>query len=174
MSRLKKLASYVFFLAGMIFVALSVGFFLHERAVKSWPQVTAVMDRVQVERYTSISDGQTVVMYRPDVAFSYTVDGNRYSATTLASYTMSSSIAAQIETRLAEFPLGEQVTAFVSPTNPEKAYLMVGDAVFWTMFLGGAVLFFAAGLAFWFLPDRWFSTSNKWDFHMNDDLFDRD
>jgi hypothetical protein len=90
-------------------------------------KVTITESGVQVSRDVS-TDGNSgsSLSYLPTVKFRYELDGARYESTLLRpvlrvhGYTSYEFAAAD----LVSFPVGASVSAFVSPSHPDKAYLI--------------------------------------------------
>ena len=120
--------------AGLGLVMLGVGvreWFLQRRTLGAAIQVAAAITKSEVfssrsadtDRRT-LRDNSTTT-YRPDVEFTYTVDGKEYRSDLLRPSIIVTSYpshegAAEV---LAPYPVGATVTAHVDPAHPERAFL---------------------------------------------------
>lgn len=64
---------------------------------------------------------QNQTVYEPVIAYDYVVDGHEYRGRRIAVASMSTSLRSYAENRIAEYPVGRQLTVFVNPADPKDA-----------------------------------------------------
>jgi hypothetical protein len=112
------------------------------RASKKWPSTQGRVISSKVHTYDN--DGTT--MYRPEVAYSYAVNGATYTSDRITMTHVATNRSGYARDMVARFPAGAAVQVRYDPTDPAKAVLVPGRQ--WTdglVFLGG-IAFLCTGL----------------------------
>ena len=94
--------------------------FVVARRLMTWHPVSATVLSTHI---TTVRGSKGGVSYRPDVAYRYTVDGRQYIGTrvTILNESRSGTWAYDLTRR---YEVGSEVTAYVDPANPARAYLL--------------------------------------------------
>ena len=130
----------VFFLVGMGLLALAAVWSWSAVASASWPTVTGVVTKSEVRAHRSSSGSGN---YSPDIAYSYAVDGKKYSATRVCFVPIMGQKATV--KRVQTYKVGSSVDVHHHPSTPSRAVLEAG---FSFHFMLGLVMFFSlVGLA---------------------------
>ena len=109
-------------------------------------QVPATPDPGEDAEEAAARAPQTV--YRPEVTYTYEVDGRRLTGTTLNLEGLELSNEERVRAHAARYAPGQSVTVYYDPAAPERAVLEPGvHAGSWLMpAMGGIFLFVAGGL----------------------------
>jgi hypothetical protein len=110
---------------------------------KSWPSVPGTITRSEVKVWKS--DGNT--HYEPDIAYSYSVEGKKYSSSkiTVGDGALDNNVS-KAKRLQAEYPAGKEVDVYYDPDLPESAVLQPGTKSSDLMLAGISALFFFIGL----------------------------
>ncbi|HPR38577.1 MAG TPA: DUF3592 domain-containing protein [Spirochaetota bacterium] len=105
----------------------------------NWPEAPGVVTASFVHEYTEIDDSEPA--YTPRVGYSYKADGKSYS-NDLISFEINSMRSRSDKTRswaetiISDYPIGNPVTVYYNPANPQISVLQKGAATDWKIFLG--------------------------------------
>lgn len=112
-------------------------------ASKTWPSVPGTITRSEVDVWKR--DGKT--HYEPDIAYSYTVDGKKYSSAkiTVGDAPLDNNVSAAKRLQ-AEYPVGTEVPVYYDPELPGSSALEPGTKAGDYMLAGFAAIFFLVGL----------------------------
>jgi hypothetical protein len=92
-------------------------------ASEGWPTTTGVVTHSEVARDHD-SDG---TMYRPDVEYEYTVDGQDYVGNTITvGAKVSTNVAGGAQKKVNEYPVGKEVKVHYDPDDPAESCLEPG------------------------------------------------
>ena len=93
------------------------------RALSSAVEVNATVDSTGVVEDSQRRGG---VEYRPQVSYSYSFEGENFSSSNVYPSTLSKSFGTreEAETVLDDYSEGSEVTAYVRPGSPDKAFLV--------------------------------------------------
>lgn len=110
---------------------------------KSWPSVPGTITKSEVQVFKR--DGNT--HYQPDIAYSYTVEGKKYTASkiTVGDGALDNNVS-KAKRLQAEYPAGKEVDVYYDPDLPESAVLQPGTKSGDLMLAGISALFFFVGL----------------------------
>ncbi len=115
-------------------------------ASTGWPQATGVVQSSTVEREDSDGDAVQGNAARVKIVYAYTVRGQNYRASRFSFGDGVPDSDAIAEGLVSQYPVGQTVTVYYSPSDPAVAVLRPGAS--WSswlpLLLGGA--FFFAGL----------------------------
>lgn len=118
----------------ILFIVLGlVGFRAGGRVLFS----ASVNGQVVSSRVNEYADKQGGRHYRPMVIFSYPVDAERYMSNRIASGVYDSTNAAAAARIVARYPIGQAVTVFYDPLDPQHAVLEPGSNPWLFIVLGG-------------------------------------
>ena len=133
---------------GLILLAVSAINLQKAQATKGWPSVSGKILRSQIVPVEKIREKkQKLVLYRPEMAYSYSVGGKEYVAETIRTDLQSQSNPADLKRLLDTYPVGQTVAVFYNPANPAEAVLEPGDNPQTKSLLGcGIVLAVVAGI----------------------------
>ena len=142
---------------------LIVGLFAARRASASrrWPMTKGVVvsSKILRERSTSSSTQARRVaddyLYKPEIAFEYTVLGTKYLSNKVSVADYSSNSTSRAEQVAARYPEGKTVDVFYDPDNPQYAVLeqRAGFGV-WLLFAAGLFLLAVTSLFLYIGPER--------------------
>ncbi|MFN2314727.1 MAG: DUF3592 domain-containing protein [Bacteroidales bacterium] len=128
---------------GAIFFIFALPPLQYAHTSKSWPIVQGTVTRSEVKIWKR--DGNT--HYEPDIAYSYSVEGKKYSSAKITVGDGSLDNNASKAKRLqAEYPVDKEVDVYYDPDLPESAVLQPGTKSGDLMLAGIAALFFFIGL----------------------------
>lgn len=126
---------------GVIFVLGSIyQIRRQQRALTDWPTVRAVVTDRNLGKLQALSNPNEPgyrahgVSWEPLVTYEYEVDGKPYTSSTVI-WEGKWGRKSWAQGVLARYPIGSDVTAFVNPSNPAKAYLQ-RHRRFWIYALG--------------------------------------
>ncbi len=127
----------IFFVVGVAVSWWGWGILQNARVSENWPSTGGQITYSDV-RVDHDEDGTT---YHADIDFAYVVDDHRYTADTVSFGQYGSSNRSHAEEILARYPVGQAVTVYYDPAEPETAVLEPG--VTWSsyMVLGIGLLF---------------------------------
>jgi hypothetical protein len=110
---------------------------------KSWPTVPGTITRSEVKVWKR--DGNT--HYEPDIAYSYTVEGKKYTSSriTVGDGSLDNNVS-KAKRLQAEYPVDKEVNVYYDPDLPESAVLQPGTKSGDLMLAGISALFFFIGL----------------------------
>ena len=93
------------------------------RALSSAVEVNATVDSTGVVEDSQRRGG---VEYRPQVSYSYSFEGENFSSSNVYPSTLSKSFNSreEAETVLDDYSEGSEVTAYIRPGSPDKAFLV--------------------------------------------------
>ncbi len=130
MVRLMHLAGAIGFL---VFAGISYWAWRKSELQKSYIPVEAEILASRVEQFRSATSGGAAgrssvfrTMYRPRIRYAYEIGGVRYESEAIGAFSRSSSDPAAAENRVARYPEGSRVTAYVNPARHEDAVLERG------------------------------------------------
>lgn len=141
----------VFIVVGGIALALGIVQYKNGEDTKSWTATTAQVTSTDIEQNTTThrdSNGRRSesTTYKPVVRYEYSVDGTTYTSdrVKIGGVNGSQDRASDV---IARYPVGDEVTAYVAPGNPESAVLEQGaDRTFVYLFGGIGGLFTVVGV----------------------------
>jgi len=133
----------MFMLGGGIFFAIGLSAILTASASKGWPSVDGVIVSSEVQSdWSSAPAGTpqhrsgTQRVYRADVRYAYTVDGQEYEGDRVEFGGFSSSNAKRAYRIVGTYRKGQTVAVYYDPNDPSRAVLEPGKT---TWFSKGAV-----------------------------------
>jgi hypothetical protein len=128
---------FVFFLIGAALTWWGWTILRDARASADWPAAPGVITDSSLE-FNQDEDGDS---YTPHVAYTYQVNGVSYESYTIkfGENTYSSERTAQ--EIIGQYPVGQEVTVFYDPTDPDSAILEPGVS-------GGSYIVLSVGLLF--------------------------
>lgn len=175
-AKVKKIVSIGFYFIGCVFLAVGVGIYFWVRDIQTWPQIDAVVERSGIEEFVEYDDGVRRLMYQPDVTFSYDVAGEQYQSSDYSNVNYSSSSKSTVLGWVRDYPVGSKAAVYVSPKDPNTAYLTLSGSSFWGIFVGVGLVQLLIGFGVSRIPESWLKSSDDqsgdgWDF---DDIYDRD
>ena len=119
----------VFLFVVVIAVGLIIGFlgmrqyFQAKRAEKNWKKASGVVLESNLTSFRSRnSRGNYTTKYRPHIAYEYQVDGQAFNSDRLA-FGSESTSESNGRKKIANYPVGSEVTVHYAPDNPAKAVL---------------------------------------------------
>lgn len=107
-----------------------------------WPTVQGILSFSNIE--TSISDGDE--MYRVDLLYAYTVQGENYTGNRISTIDGSTSSISEVERKLNKYPEGELVNVYYDPNNHHVSLLETGADFFTYAMSYGPLLFSFIGV----------------------------
>ena len=130
-------------IGGAIFIFFVLPPLQYSATSKSWPSVSGTITRSEVKIWKR--DGNT--HYEPDIAYSYTVEGKKYSASkiTVGDGSLDNNVS-KAKRFQAEYPAGKEVDVYYDPELPESAVLQPGTKAGDYLLAGIAAIFFLVGL----------------------------
>lgn len=130
-------------IGGAIFIFFALPPLQYSATSKSWPSVPGTITRSEVKVWKS--DGNT--HYSPDIAYSYTVEGKKYSSgkITVGDGALDNNVS-KAKRLKAEYPVDKEVDVYYDPDLPESAVLQPGTKSGDLMLAGISALFFFVGL----------------------------
>lgn len=140
------LFGYVF--TGFACLFLAVGIWLawgQARLMRTAVAVPAVIDGAHVDSHLG-SKGATI--YKPVVDFTYRVDGTVHTGHDPLPMVVSTSSSAPAELVVAQFKAGQEVSAWVDPANPDKAFLLRETSFFPYVFIIFPMIHATLGICF--------------------------
>ncbi|MDX9930873.1 MAG: DUF3592 domain-containing protein [Bacteroidales bacterium] len=136
---------------GIIFALVGAAIFFffalpplqHAATSKSWPSVPGTITKSEVQVFKR--DGNT--HYQPDIAYSYSVEGKKYSSSkiTVGDGALDNNVS-KAKRLQAEYPAGKEVDVYYDPDLPESAVLQTGTKSGDLMLAGIAAVFFLVGV----------------------------
>jgi hypothetical protein len=112
---------------GLILIAVSAISLVKAQATKNWPSVAGKVIRAQIVPVEKIREKkQKLVLFRPEVVYSYTVDGKEFVTDTIRADLSAQAQTAEAELLLEKYPAGQSVAVFYNPANPAEAVLEPG------------------------------------------------
>ncbi len=128
---------------GAIFFVFALPPLQYASTSKSWPTVPGIVSRSEVSVWKK--DSQT--HYQPDIAYSYTIDGKKYSSSkiTVGEPPLDNNVS-KAKSVQAKYPVGKEVKVWYDPELPESAALEPGIKTGDIMLASISILFFAVGL----------------------------
>jgi hypothetical protein len=130
-------------IGGAIFIFFALPPLQYSSTSKSWPSVPGTITKSEVQVFKR--DGNT--HYQPDIAYSYTVEGKKYTAykITVGDGSLDNNVS-KAKRLQAEYPVDKEVEVFYDPDLPESAVLQPGTKSGDLMLAGISALFFFVGL----------------------------
>ena len=120
------LLALVFGFVGIVLFAIGYSFYEDAMAVSGWPTTTGTITSSRVVSQTERDRRETrreYTYYRAEVEYRYTVDGQRYTSDDIGSSGYRTTDRQEIESTVAQYPVGETVTVYYDPEKPERAVL---------------------------------------------------
>jgi hypothetical protein len=112
---------------GVILIVSSALQLRFSRATTHWPSVAGKVVRAGIRPLETIREKkQKVVLFVPDVAYSYTVNGREHIAATIRPDLQGEPTTFSAERLLERYPLGTNVAVYYNPANPADAVLEPG------------------------------------------------
>lgn len=128
---------------GAIFFLFALPPLQYAGTSNSWPTVSGIITRSEVDVWKR--DGQT--HYQPDIAYSYTVGGKKYSSAkiTVGEPPLDNNVnnAKRLQ---AKYPVSKEVLVYFDPELPESSALEPGIKTGDILLASISILFFAVGL----------------------------
>lgn len=130
-------------IGGAIFIFFALPPLQYAAKSKSWPSAPGTITKSEVKVWKR--DGNT--HYEPDIAYSYTVEGKKFSSTkiTVGDGALDNNVSRAIRLQ-AEYPVDKEVDVYYDPDLPESAVLQPGTKSGDLMLAGISALFFFIGL----------------------------
>ena len=130
-------------IGGAIFIFFALPPLQYAAASKNWPSVPGTITKSEVQVFKR--DGNT--HYQPDIAYSYTVEGKKYTASkiTVGDGSLDNNVT-KAKRLQAEYPVDKEVDVYYDPDLPESAVLQPGTKSGDLMLAGISALFFFIGL----------------------------
>ncbi len=141
----------IFFVVGVAVSWWGWRILQNARVSASWPTTSGQIAYSEV-RIDRDEDGTT---YHADVTFDYVVDDRRYSADTVNFGEYGSSNRRHAEEIVAQYSVGQAVTVYYNPAEPETAVLEPG--VTWSSYLVLGIGLIFACVSFIMVPIMFFS-----------------
>jgi len=135
----------------MALVTLLFGWGMHRHAAaaRRWPQVTARIDRSEVDEFRGMLDNDSrtaTTLYRPQIDYTYEYNGVSYAGSQVSlGAKVTSNSAAFAKKLVAKYPAGKTFMVYVNPENPSESVLSPAVAAGWLIWIIAAGLF---GLAY--------------------------
>ncbi len=128
---------------GAVFFFFALPPLQYSATSKSWPSVTGTITRSEVKIWKRDSNTH----YEPDIAYSYTVEGKKYTSSkiTVGDGALDNNVS-KAKRLQAEYPAGKEVEVYYDPDLPESAVLQPGTKSGDLMLAGISALFFFIGL----------------------------
>lgn len=168
---LLSLLSTISVVLGLVGLGVLVWGFIRMRQsarTRSWPttQGTIRSSRVTsreapaLQTETSYDDDAPApaprILYSPQVEYTYTVEGQRYTGTELTLDSVEVSNKQHAQAHAARYAPGRPVTVFYDPEDPSRALLEPGvHSTSWAIPAAGAACLFVTGAFYLFV--RWYS-----------------
>ena len=133
----------IFLLVGAGLVWWGSTILQNARASADWPSVEGRITSSLVDHST---DAEGADSYSPEVTFVYVEDGRSYESHTIKFGENSYSSERKAQEILSRYPMGQTVTVFYDPENPEKAVLEPGVSSGSYIVLGVGALFVVIAL----------------------------
>ena len=93
----------------------------------NWPQVEGRIVASSIDERQRVRQGRTLRRYKPIVAYEYEVNGQYHKSNRIAhGVTKRSESRQEVETLLADYPMGAEVPIYYSPSNPRSSVLKPG------------------------------------------------
>jgi hypothetical protein len=118
------IAKWIMILMGLAFMAVGAGMTIESTMLyfRVRPcEATIIKSQLHSEYSTGENPGY---VYRPDITFTYEVDGITHSTGTYTWFPVSSNIRARHAAVVRRYPVGSQHNAWYDPKIPENAYLV--------------------------------------------------
>jgi len=130
-------------IGGAIFIFFALPPLQYAVKSKSWPAVPGTITRSEVKIWKR--DGNT--HYEPDIAYSYSVEGKKYTSSkiTVGDGSLDNNVS-KAKRLQAEYPPDKEVDVYYDPDLPESAVLQPGTKSGDLILAGISVLFFLIGL----------------------------
>ncbi len=146
-----KLMGLVFLLAGgLLFYFISLPDLKIAQESKGWPVTTGTINSSELVRVESGNHSDRKITYRPDVQFSYQVDGKAYNASNIGTSSGSSYNYRMAERIQMRYPVGNVVDVYYRVEDPAFAILQPGIRMSDILVAGSLLLFAVLGLLFLF------------------------
>lgn len=147
------------YLCSFGFIFLVGNFFLYreiaktqkrENAALTWP---TVYGEITVSKVNRRHDSEHGYVEYPHVSYTYEVNGKKYHSSNIMAGGELGGV--KVESTLARYPLGSNVTVYYDPQNPKDAVLEPGNKTvskgLWLMM--GLMDIFICGMGFFFIYD---------------------
>ncbi len=154
-----NILTLLIFLCSFGFIFMVVNFFLYreivqtqkrENATQTWPTVSGEITASKINRRHDSEQGY--VEY-PHVSYTYEVNGKKHHSSNIMAGGELGGV--KVESTLARYPLGSQVTVYYDPQNPKDAVLEPGNKTIskglWLML--ALMNIFICGMGFYFMYD---------------------
>ena len=116
-----------FFVAGVVMLVWALLNYLEARESSSWPSVQGRVLSKQVKSSTfRDNNGRTSDSYRPQIEYTYVVDGKTYQGSTLRIPSRPYGRSNKAQEAIAEFSLKKPCTVYFDPEDPNKSVLQPG------------------------------------------------
>jgi len=128
---------------GAIFFLFALPPLQYASTSKSWPLVDGIITRSEID--VSRSDGNT--HYQPDIAYSYIVEGKKYSSSkiTVGEPPLDNNVSKAKKVQV-KYPTGKEVTVWYDPELPGSSVLEPGIKSGDIMLASIAAIFFLVGI----------------------------
>lgn len=120
-SRIPLLVGIAFTAVGAIFAGFASSFVVRTIEARSWTPVEATVLRSEVVRGTSHSKHGTRTTFRPYVAYSYAVGGERFEGDRYGAAKISTGDPGPARLAVQEHPAGSRATVWVDPDDPSRS-----------------------------------------------------
>jgi hypothetical protein len=134
----------VFGAGGVWLVATGAGEAREAWASSGWPSTPGTVLSAEVQTHTSVARHGSGTSYTPRISYSYAVNGEAFTGTTIAPGRMWATKSAYTAVRM--FPAGSEPPVYYAPGDPKEAVLVPGLHVanLAKMFFGFVPLAFVA------------------------------
>jgi len=130
-------------IGGVMFFVFALPPLQYSNSSKSWPTVQGTVTKSEVKVWRRDSNTH----YQPDIAYTYTVDGKKYTSSmiTVGDPPLDNNVT-KAKRLQAEYPVGKEVVVYYDPELPESAALQPGTKTGDYLLAGIFAIFFFAGL----------------------------
>lgn len=159
---MKKVIVSIFLFVGCLGIGGAIFSRVYEQNIRAWPQQAAQIERSEIR---AVQNNEGGVTYSADVVYSYQVGGETYTSMQLGIGNFTTTSRSLIREKIAPFPAGAEVMAFVNPEDPGEAMLQPDTGLFFWIFAGIGSVFALFGLILGFIVPahkfRWHGV--RWD-----------
>lgn len=115
-----RLVGTIFAIVGSIFFGVAWYLDKETKEIAQWPRQEVMIEASEVVRFR---DSEQDIMYRPNITFHYTVDGQKVLRDTVSRFQSSFSDPSWAQNIVNQYQPGSTVLAYANPDDPTEAYL---------------------------------------------------
>ncbi len=144
----------VLLVVGAIFLIYGIIELDRASAMRDWPAIQGeVYSARVVEELDTGVDDSTWRVYRPEIRYSFILDGTEYAGARRSLGEPAASWRSHAETVVARYPVGQAVTVYYNPENPRDSIIERQTAKGWATFFIVIGVVVGIGGGFW----AWYS-----------------